>query len=517
MPPPPNRRTQGYWLWLGVILLAGIALRWWNLRGESLWFDEAYTAWAAEQPAGRLIEVVRVDNSPPLYYLLMRGWTSLFGNSEGSLRAPSAIAGTICLGLVACLARRWFDHPPAELLAVALMAGGWLGVRYAHEARTYALLALLGLCAFAATERWVRTGRPAWLVATIACLSAMTWMHNMAWLFVASAALAMCVWPGGGSIARRLIRAGAPTLCVVLLYLPWLSTLWRQVGRMSGGFWIPRPDLESLYYMLVLILGVKLTPMAGWFRDLFGRLQPALLMVQLLIAAAMIAAAGATVPAKGDDRAARRRLLPLAIVTLGPLVLAFVASLIGTSVFTPKAFTPSAAVAPLLLAGVVASSTGPWRTFATVAVATIAGLSVLGSTGQLRYERKEDWRGVYGYLALRARDSTLLVFAGNDGQLGLDYYESRLGRLPGRRTGVPHGFHDASVPRAMQRVTDDAALDAVRREIISQPPEVIVLIGTHLAWSDPSGLTLGYLTREFQIVEQHDLDGVLIRVFRPHH
>ena len=137
------RRSKGYYFAIGISVAAGLILRWWNLGGESLWFDEAYTAWAARQPIAQLIDVVRVDNSPPLYYLFMHFWTRVCGESEFALRAPSALAGSAALLLMVPLARRVLNNAAAEIAAVMLSAVTFLLIRYAHEARCYEMLALL--------------------------------------------------------------------------------------------------------------------------------------------------------------------------------------------------------------------------------------------------------------------------------------------------------------------------------------------------------------------------------------
>ena len=80
-----------------VILAIGVFLRWFRLGHESLWFDEGYTAWVVSLSPADLIRAVRVDTAPPLYYLLLHGWTVLFGRSEFALRSMSALSAASAL------------------------------------------------------------------------------------------------------------------------------------------------------------------------------------------------------------------------------------------------------------------------------------------------------------------------------------------------------------------------------------------------------------------------------------
>src|SRR5258706_12000379 len=77
---------------LFVVLLISLVLRLVGLN-QSLWLDEATTAKVVMKY--NLLEIVPKfsvgDFHPPLYYLVMKIWTSVFGYSEVALRMPSVI------------------------------------------------------------------------------------------------------------------------------------------------------------------------------------------------------------------------------------------------------------------------------------------------------------------------------------------------------------------------------------------------------------------------------------------
>src|SRR5438105_11223564 len=94
MPEQPNisPRTER-WL-IGAILLLAAALRIPTLGRESLWMDEGLTAWLVKMPWREMIEQIKNwEQTPPGLHAILWVWVRIFGDSEVSLRMPSALLG----------------------------------------------------------------------------------------------------------------------------------------------------------------------------------------------------------------------------------------------------------------------------------------------------------------------------------------------------------------------------------------------------------------------------------------
>jgi uncharacterized membrane protein len=61
--------------------------------------------YAAELSVPDMVDWTATDKHPPLYYAVLHYTIALFGDSESVLRAPSAVAGALTVGLLvaACL------------------------------------------------------------------------------------------------------------------------------------------------------------------------------------------------------------------------------------------------------------------------------------------------------------------------------------------------------------------------------------------------------------------------------
>ncbi len=77
----------------GLVALLAISLL---LRleglGVSLWLDEGISIGIASHPLGDIPGLLVQDGSPPLYYLLLHGWMSLFGDGAVAVRSLSLLA-----------------------------------------------------------------------------------------------------------------------------------------------------------------------------------------------------------------------------------------------------------------------------------------------------------------------------------------------------------------------------------------------------------------------------------------
>ena len=316
-PPPLTRRQAGL---LAAILLAAALLRFADLAQPAFWEDEIVTVqnlyaepWlppdAGAVDHDRLIARPRVsgwgeyldnlfahEDSPPLYFAVIRAWSFVFGISEVRLRLFSAAAGLLAVGLFFGLARRLL--PTAHALAGTLiLAVHPFAVEYSREARPYALVLLLAVAALRLL--WViGPGGGAWWhrALFVAVNAALLYTHYHTAFFLAAEALAfLLVWrrpagllwlgaagalflPGALPLFRKLVMLHSGTRQIWVqtgsapaTLLGWLDTAKILPKKYVVGSFLPADYLW--YYppmMLVgLLVAVRLTASAraGWRRD----------------------------------------------------------------------------------------------------------------------------------------------------------------------------------------------------------------------------------------------------------
>src|SRR3712207_7046652 len=71
---------------LAVLVLVSLVLRTTEL-GIGFWIDEGLSVGIADRPLTDIPGPLRLDGSPPLFYMLLHVWMSVFGMSEPAIRA----------------------------------------------------------------------------------------------------------------------------------------------------------------------------------------------------------------------------------------------------------------------------------------------------------------------------------------------------------------------------------------------------------------------------------------------
>jgi hypothetical protein len=144
-----ERPTSGLTLDLGPLKWGGLlflvllayAVRLPGLTAQSLWRDEVDALHFSQGSLNKVLgNLTRPGWNGPLYYLVLRGWVALTGQTEFALRYFSLLFGVLGVALLYRIGRAWFSRP-LGVVAALLMALSPYMVWYAQETKMYAMLA----------------------------------------------------------------------------------------------------------------------------------------------------------------------------------------------------------------------------------------------------------------------------------------------------------------------------------------------------------------------------------------
>src|SRR5688572_9980108 len=151
-----GRRTQ--FLLFFLIVVVFVVARLWGLTASCLWFDEIFSVHAARHGMTQLVTFVAADIiHPPLFYLLLKGWIGIGGESVLWLRLFPALASIAAIVPFILLCRELKLATATTNLALLLMAVNGFLIKYAQELRMYSLLFFFALCSLWLFVRFLKT------------------------------------------------------------------------------------------------------------------------------------------------------------------------------------------------------------------------------------------------------------------------------------------------------------------------------------------------------------------------
>ena len=420
-----GHRTRRDGLIVAALVGLAFALRAPTL-GRTYWIDEGITVGIASHPIDQFPRLLRMDGSPPLFYVLLHFWMRLFGTSQAATHWLALIISLIAIPLAFWAGRDLFERK-AGLAAAGLMATnpflGW----YSTETRMYTLVVVLAIAGLALVVRAVRDRHWRDGCGAVLVFAALLYTHNWGlYLFAVTATLVAAL-----ALARRdrrlvLLVAGASAL-VVVLWLPWVPSFLEQ-ARNTAAPWAIRPQIGDFFAdpssALGGTLGFVVAPLlaaGAWWtcrRRSIGDSQLARLLCAIGVLTALCGWVGAQIEPSWTVRYLAVIVAPLLMAAAGALaashqgrvvVVATCLLLTGWSVigvFLPNSNAEYAksnvaavarAVAPRLAPGDVVVVTQTEQ-LAVLAHYLPKGLVYVTPTGRVSDPRVVDWRNLVNRL-----------------------------------------------------------------------------------------------------------------------
>lgn len=414
--------ARTYWALFAVLLLAAF-LRTYQLGTESLWSDEGVSLrFASMGGPAEIVEASKTDNNYPTYYLILHYWVWLFGDSEFSLRLPSALSGLLAVLVMYKVGSLLFGRS-VGLTASLILAVSPFHIQYSQEARVYNLMALLALVSFYCFIKVLRERKLAVQMGYVLSTIALMYCHVYGLFIVLAQNIYFAAIFLGRTFRSRddarpsLGRWMGLQALLVVLYIPGfiLLTGWLSQTKDSTRTWIPPPSLGSVYRDLVSYSGSPLLL--------------ALLLTFALLAVIALVRSGAT-----------GNLLLLLVWFLTSVVLPILISSFSTPIFHARYGIAGSLVLYLLAAKGVEVASGAFsRAFlrgspkapkTKIAWLIVTALLVMLFIVQVRSYYmtviKQQWREVAQYVDTHAQTDDLILIEGYGSHETLfNYYSER--------------------------------------------------------------------------------------------
>lgn len=248
----------------GIIWIVVMSLR---CGSDSFWEDEGFTIWLSRMSIPDMLEATGNDVHPPLYYLCVKFFVTVMGESPLAFRITSILTYALIVCVALTIVRRLWSAGGAFLMITLLSLLHNSSV-LAVEARMYELALLLILLAFLSARMIMTDGSVRYLVIYGIAVAGAAYTHYYALVTAAimSASLLLYVLIFDRAKTRAVIIT---ELLAVLSYCPWAIVLYRTFRNYKDDYWIQsiptfmkcmreiyRSDTWLEYMMLIITAAV---------------------------------------------------------------------------------------------------------------------------------------------------------------------------------------------------------------------------------------------------------------------
>ena len=225
------------------------------LFSKSIWFDEAYTLALIKHDLLDMIKILTTDMHPPLYFISLKIFCTVFGYSLLSTKIFSLLGYSLTLLLGPTLVKSTFNAESALIYMLSIGAVP-MAFYFAVQQRSYTYCVLFITLCFLFAVRFLREYRLS--NAVYLALSGLLASYNHIYALLACGVIfAVVNITALIKNRKQFFKIFLADLIIILGYLPQLSTLFLQVKGASSDFWLTGVEpLSVIVFVIGLLLSV---------------------------------------------------------------------------------------------------------------------------------------------------------------------------------------------------------------------------------------------------------------------
>jgi mannosyltransferase len=546
------------WLVIFITLIGG-GLRVLLLDSKGMWLDETFSVWMANHSVVDMLQwIVKIDQHPPLYYLLLHYWIAHYGDTPYYARLLSVLFGTSTIPIIYLIGKR-MSGMVMGLAAAVILAFSPFHIYFAQETRMYTLLtfnaavAIYALVRLLTDPRSIRpigsqfreylhtwrtsgsvepdteedfsykdetlnqTGWRAWIfrhrwlplqaietdlawVAFIVFSAATMLSHNTAILFP----LATNLFVLGLTFFQRIKKSGVQPAFQAPSFLNWVKA---QIGILL--LWSP--------WIFAFIKQASAVDQRFWIPEPTWDAVIQVFKLFLNASAPMPASEAMVVWSLYGlvlclGLVHLRKKFSQFLFLTALIVVPFLGELI-VSIRRPIFYDRTLIWTTIPLFLVLAAGITQLRfRFLIICAIGILGTINLFSVGDYyRFYHKEDWYTAAGYVAKFAEKDDLVLFNSNFVEISFNYYfreYENLYRIQVEKQGVPLDLFDSGVLEPEMTANDIPGLIS-----LLHGHNRVWLVYSHNWYTDPKGLIPQTLASKMELIRRRDFYGGQVQLY----
>ncbi|MCB9422582.1 MAG: glycosyltransferase family 39 protein [Ardenticatenaceae bacterium] len=546
------------WLVTFITLIGG-GLRILLLGMKGMWLDETFSVWLANHNVGEMLQwIVKIDQHPPLYYLLLHYWIALNGDTPYYVRLLSALFGAGTIPVIYLIGKR-LSGMVTGLAAAVILALSPFHIYFAQETRMYTLLTFNTAVAIYALVRLLTDSR------AVRPIGGQFREYLHAWRTLGPVEPETPKEFSYKDVARNQSRWRAWTLRHRWLSIQAIETdlawvvfiLFSAAALLSHNTAVLFPLATNIFVIGLMVFQRKKEPVSlpvfqapslgNWVKAQIGIF---LLWSPWLLAFVqqagrvyqrfwipeptwdnVIKVLGSFLNASAPLPVSLTRLIwslyglvfclglvyyrkkvsqfiflftLFAIPFLGELIVS-----IRRPIFYDRTLIWLTIPLFLVLAAGVAQFR--FRILIAVVLGSLGTINLFSAGDYYRFYQKEDWYTAAGYVALFAEKDDLILFNSNFVEIPFDYYFKPFEKqyaIQVEKQGVPKDLFDSGILEPQMTESDIPGLTS-----LTSGHDRVWLVYSHDSYTDPMGLIPETLAAQMQLIQERDFYGGQVQLY----
>ncbi len=407
---------------LAAIVLISFFLRFYHLGYQSIWLDEGFSIWFAKLSTAELF--LYPEENPPLYYIILHWWVTIFGFSEVSIRFPSLLCGVISVFMIYKVAGQLFNKE-AGIFSALLLGLSKFHIEYSQEARTYSLTVLLTLISMYYFIKLLRKSNQKVAIGYILSSSLLMYSHVYGLFIIIAQHICFFTFQlvSKQSSTLKLKSWILLQMALFILFFPRMIIFIDEISKVQEGYYILKPSINKLYYAFIKYSGSTRVYL--------------LLILLAMISPLTIKKHVITEPNVTQNNMfhffnnfrwrisllTTDRIIIVSIWLLTPILLPFIISQITSPIYKIR-YTIVASLAFYILVARGINNINQ-KFFKLSIIIIIIAFSFLSIWRYNTNYQKEPWREVTHYIESNAEDGDILLFNSGIQGLTFNYYSNR--------------------------------------------------------------------------------------------
>ena len=538
------------------IVVIGGFLRVLLLDAKGMWLDETFSVWLADHKVVEMLHwIVKIDQHPPLYYLLLHYWMALRGDTPYDVRLLSVLFGVGTIPIMYLIGKR-MSGAVMGVAADVFLSFSPFNIRFAQETRMYTCLTFNAAVAIYALVRLLtdprsvkpigsqfreylhawrtsgpvepdteggfsymveppRTGWRAWIsrhrwspiqtietdlawAAFIVFSAATLLSHNTAVLFP----IATNLFVLGLMLFQRIKKSGSPSAFQA-------PSFWNWVKAQIGIFILWSPWISAFIIQASRVDQEFWLPPPSWdtvIQALRSLLNDSVLgqpsqMIWILYA--LVLGLGLL-----HYRKNIARFLFLAALFIVPFLGELIVSIRRPVFYDRTLIWTTIPLILVLAAGVVQLR---FRFLIIVVLGFLVTNNMFSVGDNYRFLQKEDWSTAAGYVAKFSEKDDLVLFNATWVQIPFDYYFKAYENkyfIQVEKHGVPVDLFDDGILEPKMTDSDIPKLISLLRG-----HDRVWLVYSHDWYTDPKGLIPQTLASQMTLIRERDFYGGKVQLY----